>query len=100
MNAAEQPRVLWSYPTMTLTNTLWLPALAMAASALATHLHLYQDKQSAVNELEREWDTLFVPASPQREYLSPGFITENTSTTITPALEKTLAETTEAMDIW
>jgi membrane-bound lytic murein transglycosylase D len=85
---------------MTLTNTLWLPALAMAASALATHLHLYQDKQSAVNELEREWDTLFVPASPQREYLSPGFITENTSTTITPALEQTLAETTEAMDIW
>jgi membrane-bound lytic murein transglycosylase D len=85
---------------MTLTNDLWLPALAMVVSALATHLYLEQDTRSIGNDLERERETLVVPASLQPGYISPEFVREITPPAIIPPLKQTLAGTTGAIDIW
>ncbi|MEN8206822.1 MAG: transglycosylase SLT domain-containing protein [Pseudomonadota bacterium] len=72
---------------MTLTHRLWLPALAMIASALVTHLQLSRDTRVIDND--RAWDTRRVPVP-----LLPGYIPPE------PVLAQTLAGKGEAIDIW
>jgi membrane-bound lytic murein transglycosylase D len=72
---------------MTLLHRLWLPVLAMIASALVTHLQLSRDIRGI--EEDRTWDTLLAPVPPQPEYIPPD-----------PLLAQTLAGANDAMDIW
>ena len=72
---------------MTLIHRLWLPALAMIASALVTHLQLSRDTRAIENE--PVWDTLLAPVPPQPEYIPPE-----------PPLAQTLAGVDDAIDIW
>jgi len=87
---------------MTLIRTFWLPTLAMVTSALATHLYIAEDAHmiDSDKDIERVWDTLFVPVSPEPEYIVPESILENTSIAITPPVKRTLAGKDEAVDIW
>ena len=87
---------------MTLIRTLWLPTLAMATSALATHLYIAEGAHmiDSDKDIERVWDTLFVPAPPQPEYLLPESIRENSSVAITPPVKQTLAGKAGGIDIW
>ena len=100
MNRGEQPRAPRGDTTMTLTQTLWLPVLTMAASALATHLYISRDTRMAGNDQERAWDTALVPVPHQPVYTPPEYVTENKSTAIAPPVEQTLAGTAGAIDIW
>ena len=43
---------------MAITHSLWLPAFAMAASALATHFYISQDTRRFGDDLKWEADTL------------------------------------------
>ena len=79
---------------MTRTYTLWLPALAMAASTLTTPLHISPDTRVIDNDREEAWDTLFTYAPLQPEFTPQETVRENT-----PA-ERTPAGTAEATDIW
>ena len=79
---------------MTLIYTFWLPALAMAASTLTTHLNVSPDSRVINNDREKVWDTLLAPAP-----LQPGFNPPETVRENRPA-EPALAETAEAIDIW
>ena len=72
---------------MTLIHRLWLPALAMIASALVTHLQLARETRAV--EDERTWETLMTPIPSQPAYIPPE-----------PLLPQTLAGTDEAGDIW
>ena len=72
---------------MTLIQRLWLPALAMIASALVTHLQLYRDTREI--EGNRVWETLVVPVPPQLEFIAPE-----------PLLAQPLAGVDETTDIW
>ena len=79
---------------MTLTYTLWLPALAMAASTLTTHPDFSPDTRVIDNEWEDTQDTIPAPAPLQPEFTPPETVRDNT-----PA-EQTLAGTAEPIDIW
>ena len=73
---------------MTLIHRLWLPALAMIASALVTHLQLSRD--TWVIENAPAWDTLLAPVPPQPAYIPPE----------PPLAQQTLAGADDAIDIW
>ncbi len=85
---------------MTLIRTLWLPVLAMATSALATHLYITRDTRLIDNDLERVWDTLFelIPAQP--EYIPAEPTRANRSFTITQPVRQTLKDRAQVIDIW
>jgi peptidoglycan lytic transglycosylase D len=87
---------------MAITHSLWLPAFAMAASALATHFHISQDTRRIGDDVEWEWegDTLISPVPLQPENTLPGYARENSPAAITPPVAKTLAGSVEAIDIW
>jgi len=85
---------------MSLTRPLWLPALAMITSALATHLFIAQDNQVIDNDLERVWETIFAPVPLQPEYIPAKPIRANRSITITQPVRQTLAGYAEAIEIW
>ncbi|MDX2458132.1 MAG: transglycosylase SLT domain-containing protein [Gammaproteobacteria bacterium] len=79
---------------MTLTYTLWLPALAMAASTLTTHLHMSPDTRVLDNDREGARNALLVPAPLQPEFTPPETTRKNT-----PAAQS-LAGTVTAIGIW
>ena len=79
---------------MTLTYTLWLPALALAASTLTTHPDFSPDSRVIDNEWENTRDTVLAPAVLQPEFAPPETVRNNI-----PA-EQTLAGTAETIDIW
>ena len=79
---------------MTLTYTLWLPALAMAASTLTTHPDFSPETRVIDNEREMTRDTTLASLPMQPEFTPPETVREDT-----PA-EQTLAGTTGAVDIW
>ena len=79
---------------MTLTYTLWLPALAMAASTLTTHPDFSPDSRVIDNEWENTRDTVLAPAVLQPEFTPPETVRNNI-----PA-EQTLAGTVETIDFW
>jgi membrane-bound lytic murein transglycosylase D len=79
---------------MTLTYTLWLPALAMAASTLTTHPDFSADSRVIENEWEKTLDTILAPAPLQPVFTPPESVRDKT-----PA-EQALAGRTEAIDIW
>ena len=83
---------------MTLIRTLWMPALAMATSALATHLFTTQDARVIDNGLERVWETIFAPVPLQPEYLPAEPIRAHRS--VTQPVRQTLAVNAGAIDIW
>ena len=83
---------------MTLIRTLWMPALAMATSALATHLFTTQDARVFDNGLERVWETIFAPVPLQPEYLPAEPIRAHRS--VTQPVRQTLAVNAGAIDIW
>jgi membrane-bound lytic murein transglycosylase D len=87
---------------MNLIRSLWLPTLAMATSALATHLYITEDTRTIDidEDMEKVWDTLFVPVPPQPEYLFPEPILDNTSIALTPPVKQTQAVKAGAIDIW
>ena len=79
---------------MTLTYSLWLPALAMAASTLTTDLYMSPDTGVIDNGQELAWDALLAPPPLQPAFIPPKSARENT-----PAAQP-LAETVPAIDIW
>ena len=79
---------------MTLTYTLWLPALALAASPLTTHPDFSPDSRVIDNEWENTRDTVLAPAVLQPEFAPPETVRNNI-----PA-EQTLAGTVETIDFW
>ena len=79
---------------MTLTYTLWLPALAMAASTLTTDLHLSPDTGVIDNDREMTRDALLAPAPLQLAFIPPEAARENT-----PAAQS-IAGTVPSIDIW
>ena len=79
---------------MTLTYTLWLPALAMAASTLTTHPDFSPDSRVIDNEWENTRDTVLAPAVLQPEFTPPETVRNNI-----PA-EQTLAGKAETIDFW
>ena len=79
---------------MTLTYTLWLPALAMAASTLNTHPDFSPDSRVIDNEWENTRDTVLAPAVLQPEFTPPETVRNNI-----PA-EQTLAGKAETIDFW
>jgi membrane-bound lytic murein transglycosylase D len=83
-----------------MTHTLWLPALAMAASALATHFHITEGTTRIGNDLEREWHALRAPVTLRPEYTPAESVRENTPTAMTPPVEQGLAATADDIDIW
>ena len=86
---------------MTLIRPLWLPALAMATSALATHLYLENNAPMMIdNDLERVWDTLFAPVPQQPEYLPAEPVRANRSTATTLPARQIPDSKAEVLDIW
>lgn len=85
---------------MTLTHTLWLPALAMAASALATHLHISRDTGTIENDLGRAWDTLPAHVPRQPEYIPWQPVRNNRPAASASPGEQTLAGTANVIDLW
>ncbi|HAJ92300.1 MAG TPA: lytic transglycosylase [Gammaproteobacteria bacterium] len=79
---------------MTLTYSLWLPALAMAATTLTTDLHMSPDTGVIDNDREITWDALLAPALPQPEFIAPQVTREN------PPAAQSLAGTIPSIDIW
>jgi len=86
--------------TMTLTHRLWLPALAMAVSALATHLLISMDTRGIGTDLERAWGTLLEPVPHQQEYTPSESVLENMTIAMTPPVAQTPADPARAIDIW
>ncbi|MEA2093449.1 MAG: transglycosylase SLT domain-containing protein [Pseudomonadota bacterium] len=85
---------------MALTHTLWLPALAMAASALATHLHISPGTRVIDDDWEHAWESLLAPAPLQPEFSFPKPVQVTTPATTAPPTEQPLAGTAESIDIW
>ena len=79
---------------MTLIDTFWIPALAVAATTLTTHHHISPDTLLIDNDRERAWDTVLAPAPLQPEITPPKTVRENTP------VEQNPAGMTEAVDIW
>jgi len=85
---------------MPLTHSVWLPALAMAASALATHLHISSDTHSTGHELQGRWDTPFA-APPLEPLYSPAqSVHEDRAMSSNPPVEQTLDASAGAIEIW
>ncbi len=85
---------------MAITHSLWLPAFAMAASALATHFHISRDTRRIGDDVEWERDTLIASVPLQPGCTLPGCVRENTPTATTPPVAKAPVGTDEAIDIW
>ena len=80
---------------MAITHSLWLPAFAMAASALATHLPISRDNRGVGDDVGWKRDALIAPVSLPPECPLPGCVRDNT-----PSVAETPAGPDEAIDIW
>jgi membrane-bound lytic murein transglycosylase D len=85
---------------MAITHSLWLPAFAMAASALATHLHISRDIRGVGDDVGWGRDALIAPVSLPPECSLPGCVRDNTPAATTPSVAETPAGSDEAIDIW
>ena len=80
---------------MAITHSLWLPAFAMAASALATHLPISRDIRGVGDDVGWKRDALIAPVPLPPECALPGCVRDNT-----PSVAETPAGSDEAIDIW
>jgi membrane-bound lytic murein transglycosylase D len=80
--------------------TLWLPALAMAASTLPTHLHTSQDGHVIPKLLEKAPHEMVVPfhREPKNKHLKP--VEEKAPVATNPPEEQTLDARDDVHDIW
>jgi membrane-bound lytic murein transglycosylase D len=72
----------------------------MAASALATHLHISPGTRVIDDDWEQAWESLLAPAPLQPEYSFPEPVQATTPAATAPPAEQSLAGTAESIDIW